>query len=103
MCHGQIIFDRVQRAQKKHQCGECRRQIEPGRLYRTQGGRDGGDHYFLKLCKRCATSAELDAEESDGCFALGGLRDAMKEAANWSGWKSVRADLRRIRDRLFKN
>lgn len=58
------------------ECGECRKPIAPGQMYRHIEGTldDGsGDRYLYVAHCYCFEMAELDSND-DGCFTYGGVR-----------------------------
>lgn len=54
------------KARKPHRCGECRRTIEAGERYRTQGGKHDGEFVWHRTCLHCDAAAEWLLVVCDG-------------------------------------
>lgn len=67
-------FDRT--ARKEHRCGECRRTIMPGEVYRVEEGQWHGNFDSHKTCLEC-----VEIRDSFFCnFIFGNVLDDLRES-----------------------
>ncbi len=70
-----VLSDKVQKARKPHQCGECLRTIEPGEDYRVEKTLYEGRVDTIKTCLDCISLRKHLCED----YYYGGVRELVRE------------------------
>lgn len=65
-CGPTVFRESQRRARKAHKCGECRRVIEPGEIYRYDTGIWDGEWGQHVACRHCAVAMDWLSRECDG-------------------------------------
>lgn len=93
MCHGQVIWDSVQRATKAHRCDLCSEPIKPKRVYSKLALKGDADEglWTQKTCSGCVAKIELardELDDGDGCL-VGDIDSLARERSKASGWRKA--------------
>lgn len=71
-----ILTQKLQKARKKHRCGECRKDIHPGQIYELYTGVQDGSVFTAKTCISCV---DLRSNFFRDGYMFGYLIDDFKE------------------------
>lgn len=78
-----VLTDRLVRAKKPHECGECYREIGTGETYRYTAGTFDGDFVIYKMCAGCDQAKEWLLNNCNG-FLYHGIYEDIREHVDYS-------------------